>query len=140
MKKWLDANVTDIFPRGIYDETDDALPMYYGNHNFNDYYHVKDLDRAGNDINLLGLLNNNNDNNDYDELNKNFIMQYIDSYKNIDVLIPPQTNRFHVNQLFKRMVDYTIDNNLVYRINNTKLPLIDTSIKNDFYKFCYENS
>ena len=131
MKIWLNDTVDDIFDREQYENTDDILPMYYGKYSLDKYYHKNDYDLYANDINIQ-------------DTNNKFIDKYIDDYKDYQILIPPQTNRFHANQLFKKMIDCSIDNKFEYKIydeNTNKyvsVPLIDTSIKNDFYKFCYK--
>jgi hypothetical protein len=64
----------------------------------------------------------------------------------IDILIPPHTNRHHANYLFKRLVDYCITHDLFFNIFNTKtgkvtrVPLIHPKFKREFYRFCYGNT
>ena len=66
--------------------------------------------------------------------------------REIDILIPPNTNRYHANYLFKRMVDFTYNNDMLYEIGNPStqsydtVPLITPSFKHAFYAFCYNNS
>jgi len=64
----------------------------------------------------------------------------------ITILIPPNTNRYHANYLFKRMVQYSINNNMYYDVEDpykdvyrTEL-LVEPDIKEAFYKFCYHNT
>ena len=85
----------------------------------------------------IDLEDNNN------KISLHFINNYIETYNNNQILIPPQSNRFHVNQLFKKIIDYVHDNNMNYQIYSEtfnsyiKTDLIDISRKNNFYKFCY---
>lgn len=66
--------------------------------------------------------------------------------REIDVLIPPNTNRYHANYLFKRMVDYAYENDMIYEIGDLETqsyistPLVTPSLKHAFYSFCYKNS
>ncbi len=83
-----------------------------------------------------------------DKLNKK---QYNPS--NMNILIPPNSNRYEVNNLFKTMVDICDDGEMVYNIPNVEdikngkshisfdmHKLITPDFKDDFYKFCYINS
>lgn len=69
-----------------------------------------------------------------------------DDTREIDVIIPPNSNRYHANYLFKKMVDYSIKNDQCYDIEDPKMGiyeshiLIDPSLKDAFYAFCYNNS
>ncbi len=54
------------------------------------------------------------------------------------LLIPPNTNRFHVNLLFKRIIDHCAPYN--FSIGEEIIPLVDVFMKDEFYKFCYDNS
>lgn len=62
------------------------------------------------------------------------------------VLIRPDTNRHHANFLFKRLVDFCDNNDFNYCSLNPStyeyetMNLIDTSFKDSFYKFCYDNT
>lgn len=48
-------------------------------------------------------------------------------YKEIDVLIPPNSNRYHANYLFKQLVDYCQANGVDY---------VNPNFKDIFYEFC----
>jgi len=66
--------------------------------------------------------------------------------REIDIFIPPNTNRYHANYLFKKMVDFSVDNYLFYDIDDPETEtqrteiLVDPSLKEAFYAFCYTNS
>jgi len=61
--------------------------------------------------------------------------------REIDIFIPPHTNRYHTNHLFKCMVQYSIINNMRYEIEDPQTGefkteiLIDPELKEAFYKF-----
>lgn len=72
------------------------------------------------------------------------IPDYINALPNqIDIKIPPHTNRYHANFLFKQLVDYGVRNNLIYKIYDPKdkkwhkFPLVHPVFKDAFYNFCY---
>ena len=81
--------------------------------------------------------------NDIDEQNK--ISNENQSYTDY-IYIEPNTNQYHANMLFRRLIDYSIDNNFTYSIYDDKnndyiqCDLMDKTLKKSFYKFCYENS
>ncbi|MDX1702058.1 MAG: hypothetical protein R3250_15640 [Melioribacteraceae bacterium] len=68
---------------------------------------------------------------------------------NINVLIPPNTYRFHANNLFKNIIDYCIDNELTYGNFNTSNSMTEEEdpeelifnrdMKNSFYELLYKN-
>lgn len=66
--------------------------------------------------------------------------------REIDILIAPNTNRYHANYLFKRMVDYVYENEMFYEIGDLEnetynvMALVEPSLKNSFYEFCYNNT
>ena len=86
--------------------------------------------------NLLGWVNNNSEG------------VYIDiegTEQNINIFLPPNTNIYHANHLFKKMVNNCNQNNYIYKISNDKGGvrnelLIDPDFKEAFYKFCYKNT
>ena len=49
----------------------------------------------------------------------------------------PKTPRYHTNMLFNLLIDYCIKNELFDEQNT---PIINKSMRNAFYKFCFENS
>lgn len=55
---------------------------------------------------------------------------------NIHVKINPDTKRYHANYIFVKLIDYCIINDL--RDGNGNY-LINPNIRNNFYKFCYDN-
>lgn len=49
----------------------------------------------------------------------------------------PKTPRYHTNMLFNLLIDYCIKNEL---FDDKDVPIINKSMRNAFYKFCFENS
>jgi hypothetical protein len=61
--------------------------------------------------------------------------------REIDVFIPPNTNRFHANHLFKQLVDKNLEYNMYYDLGNDKpYPMFDVTMKDAFYRFCMNNT
>ncbi len=64
----------------------------------------------------------------------------------INVLIPGNSNRFHANYLMKSMIDCADYHNMKYEIldsssnNEVQLSLLDPTFKDEFYKFCFDNT
>lgn len=109
---WLDSKISDT----------DAISHYISQYERDTYYNTNDVDEQKKDI--------------PDEEKK-----YIDH-----MYIEPDTKRYHANMLFRRLLDYSIDNNFTYNIYDEEnndyewCDLIDKTLKESFYKFCYENS
>jgi hypothetical protein len=67
--------------------------------------------------------------------------QYIHHYSdNKKVLIKPNTNRFHANLLFRKLVDYCGYHGIIVYNEGKVEPLINKNMKTEFYKFCHENT
>lgn len=70
--------------------------------------------------------------------------EYADIYEScedqslIQVSLAPHTHRYHANYLFKKLINYTIDNKLYY--GKKKIPVISPKLKLLFYEFCRQNS
>ncbi len=62
------------------------------------------------------------------------------------ILLYPNTNRYHANYLFRKLIDFAQDNDFNYYIYDKKTKeykacdLMDKSLKDVFYKFCYDNT
>lgn len=134
LDKWLDSRTRS--------KLENKLVPYYGKYDFENYYEENDTDiRACDKINynLIKMIQDDDLNEHDKELNN--MEKYIDN-----ILIRPNTNRYHTNQLFKMLIDYTIDNNFHYNIYNDVtneyeiMSLIHPNFKNKFYKFCKDNS
>ena len=152
IESWLDSKVNDPVITDIFDPN--YLPTVYSRHpiHVNDY-HLYYLDENDTDL----------------RASKRFMVyrdiepemeNYVDKFRSNtrdewnthenendkDVFIPPHSNRYHANLLFKRLMDYCVNNNLTYKCRNPytgnieEVPLIYTDFKNAFYKFCYDNT
>lgn len=121
------------------------------NGNYNKYYLDPEIDQ---DVKSSKVLNNHminlvncfkkcneifDDDDDDDAEIKNNLMEldkYIERYyfdnTKIEILLKPNSNRYHVNQLFKSIIDHVHDNQL--EIN------FDKSVKDKFYQFCFKFS
>jgi len=174
IERWLDDIVyfSDVFDR--YDISDHYLwnncrEPINGN-NFYHYYSPNDTDVKASNIGLINEING--------LINKDMILlkqeptlyilnYFIERYssgndlENIDntieidrdvkdILIAPNTNRYHVNYLLKLIIDNVFKNNYSYDLchpyeknkpeDNKNYPLIDVKIKDKFYDFCFQNS
>lgn len=130
--KWLDSKVNDvtitnkmeIFENTItpYNSQNDITAYYENDNDFNDQYE--------------GLHDYIIHNNSFVSKKMEDISQYMDH-----TLIPINTNRYHANSLFRQLIDYTIKNNMKYILQGDNIgSLFDKSMKDNFYKFCYEKS
>jgi len=71
--------------------------------------------------------------------------EYVQSYKILNnqleseykLYINQYTNRYIADMLFRKLIDYCIDNNIT---NNKNIPLINKEYRNQFYLLCYKNS
>lgn len=99
------------------------------------YYSDNDIDMEMNDDGILNIINNTPIEDiikDEELVNiNNSIEKYTTNDASKCILIPRNTNRAHVNYLYKRLIDLTSYNNI---------PIFDKSMKESFYMFCYENS
>jgi hypothetical protein len=135
---WLKRKVNDSLIENIYSEP--SLPNNYGGHHssakFSLYYQNNDIDI---DIDIKN--NSQYVDNDLDGT----LSDYIEIYGSKRILLPPNCNQNHANFLFKKLIDSSIDLTIPIVSNNgdiieEKLPMIDSSCKDIFYKFCYNNT
>ncbi|AYV78819.1 MAG: hypothetical protein Edafosvirus36_9 [Edafosvirus sp.] len=163
---WLNLKINDEYTKTIYNKTN-LIYLKCGNMSgdeFHKYYKLDDSDMKSRDTTSINIINNIYQ---FQELYENEKLcddqelKYLDSimeryygveYKGrkvrVDVLIPPGTNRFHTNYLFKKIVDCSNDRMSYYipkiidgkivEENNEKL--ITSDFKEEFYKFCFENT
>jgi hypothetical protein len=156
-KVWLDSKVNDSSILTKYEQNEDSLPSYFNKSvhlsNFQRYYNTNDGDVQASDKFYTSLLKNIRET-DKDSLKEdkqlNFLNRITEKYretpginnenKDIDILIPPNTNRHHTNFLFKQLVDYSDNNKFFYKIDDKHVRLIDPNLKEAFYQFCYNNT
>lgn len=137
---WLNDKVKDNTISNKYTIFPQTLIPYYGEYT-NEYYKKNDIDLKMNDKFYLNLINSIDENILKEDKELYELSKYIDI-----ILIPPNTNGYHCNQLFKKIMDYSINNKLYYEINNDEtnsqelIKFIDNDFKEVFYNFCYENS
>ncbi len=163
IKLWLDSKIPDAETK--YSEEVSHLPFErdrYINY-FKYYYNDNDQDVKASDKTYLSILKHYNksdgdlcsiqgklDNNTIQYMKKR-VERYIhpnESRNSKEILIPPNTYRYHVNYLFKRIIDcveYNIEICTYFYNNNIKkkaikFKLMDKNMKDAFYKFCYDNS
>jgi hypothetical protein len=104
LQDWLNSPIDDINITSKYDNLN--IKNSNKNKDFDKYYDV----------------------NDQDDLNSD---KFCEDVFNKDIYIPPSTNRYLVNYLFKQLVN-------TCEKKNSKL--ITKTFKDDFYMFCYLNS
>lgn len=65
---------------------------------------------------------------------------------NDHIFLYPNTNRYHANYLFRKMIDISYDENFNYLFHdediqsNSLFNLMDVEFKESFYEFCYKNT
>lgn len=168
VERWLDSKVNDRYVESIDEETPGFPPRYYyRNRTMEEFFYyytgLDDTDIKASERfmswleptpylnSLLEIYKKEEDEMDDEwksankekESQKNRFKHLPDQ---IIILIPPHTNRYHANYLFKQLIDYGIKNNLFYGVTNLKtgerstVPLIHPKFKRDFYRFCYLNT
>src|SRR5690349_11629843 len=76
----------------------------------------------------------------------NDIVPYHENYHNDKEYGTNNTNKYHAETLFRQMLDYSDANNFNYSIYNCQKEdyidcnLLDVSLRDSFYKFCYDHS
>lgn len=134
-EKWLDSLVKDSEVIDAYKPYSCRLKTKQTvSDNFNFYYQEDDTDVKKNQqfyLEMFRIPDTTKETKTIRQLKDN-----VEYYDNREMLLKPNTNRFHANYLFKRLVDYCLENNLNYPTG----PMFNVGLKNDFYKFCYENT
>ncbi len=160
MQKWLNSKVNDCTIKSKYDYHKDTLDPYLKKYEnikiFRNYYKENnDTDILNSDQSYLFIINEEKKHNFEEFKNDEFLLfldHHVERYRSEDgekekqILIPPNTNRYHTNYLFKMLVDCSDFFELTTNIYNPKtreielIPLIDTDFKDIFYEFCYNNT
>ena len=109
-------------------------PSYYAikNNDLNNFYKNNDKNLLLNDTNMIDRILCHGT--DYD---KKFIQVFKDKDEDFLHYLNPHTPRYQANMIFNEMIDYCISNGYY---DNKKNPIINKSLRNRFYKFCYENT
>lgn len=146
VNKWLtskvnDCNVSHKWQKPL------ILPRYSGKMPetlYGKYYAQKgiDIDIKNTDPNLSKIIKY-----DCDNFNNNSLELVTELYGDKSVLLPPNSNQYHANYLFKQLIDHTYDitfdvpmiakNGVVIK---KKLPMFGPEFKNSFYNFCHKYS
>ena len=162
---WLDSKIPNTETK--YSEDGSCLPFGRDRYinDFKYYYNDNDQDVKASDNTYLSILKHYNksdgdlypiqgkfDNNTIQYMKKR-VERYINTIEPInskEILIPPNTYRYHVNYLFKKLIDCVEHKKNIgictYSYNDDrkkkaiKFKLMDKNMKDAFYKFCYDNS
>ena len=138
---WLDSEIK-------YNEIDDNPEIYKSQYNnVSVYYNLNDSELKMKNSFLATIFKNYKDDNSYLDLNnENDIeiydrIKYMQYYTRDDksklIYINPNTNRYIVDMLFRKLLDNCSLHSLICP-NETQL--ITKNMRRSFYKFCYENS
>jgi hypothetical protein len=155
LKKIVNKNLED------FEKENEQLDIYH----FYRYYNEKNDEDFVKDnvfyLNLISYLNENDQDylksdrvlsildNNIEKYKKNLIIEKTsnEKYNNFpeekQVLIYPGTNRYYVNNLFKKIIDYIDINKFYFEImdeagNTNFYKIMDVDFKNIFYEFCYD--
>ena len=151
--EWLDSKVSDDTIQNKYSKTSYNLPPHLNRNESIEYfyrYYTKndeDIDTADTFYpNFIDHMRNLNP----EDLRNDEELKFLDSIterygKEHKFLIPPNTNRYHTNFLFKHLIDVSDNSGYNYEtvdLNDkvVRLPFIDKELKQSFYKFCKDNT
>jgi hypothetical protein len=142
--KWLDSKVADKTVENKYEIDELTIKPYKSHYGNYAYYGENDIDTKNmstSDKYMFQLMGTMTD----EELKEDMEIYKLSLYAD-HVLIRPNTNRYHANLLFRKLIDQAFDNDYDYDIYNVNanehlnVNLMDISLKKSFYKFCYDNS
>ena len=143
VKRWLNSKVINhhlLSPISGGINTNDQIRS---SKDFYLYYDDNDEDIKSSDSFFISVLTESPElKNDPYLKNLNSVLE---RYENKKVLLKPDTNRSHANSLLKDMIDFCQHDDFVFESLNKngeveKFNLIDKSIKQSFYNFCYHNT
>ena len=159
VQMWLNSKLLNNYFDSKYKYTKYTIKPYmeeYEKFNiFEKYYTNNDQDVKSSDKFYISLINNMriiNPENIVKDRNIRHINRAMESYRDgknsqeINVLIPPNTNRYHTNYLFKKMIDYCDNNDFYFGYVDEsmekfiQIKLVDTDFKDAFYEFCYDHT
>ena len=174
IKSWLDSQIP--YTETKYSEDGSCLQFEQDRNiiDFKDYYNKNDQDIKASDKNYLSVLKHYNGEKSelcanknkflffgqkaslllepYDNDTLQYMKKRVERYNtnkpehSKEILIPPNTYRYHANYLFKRIIDYVEHNGCMYEYDDSrkkkviKFKLVDKVMKDAFYKFCYNNT
>jgi len=118
MNTWLNKKVKDTEIETVYQ--DNNLPILF-DPDYYEYYTKYDL--KSDDGFITGMIS---------------LDRYVEVYKEGKVFIPPSSNRYHCNYLYKKIINFTKKNKMYYPHDNGYVNLFDKKFKRRFYNFCYK--
>jgi hypothetical protein len=155
--RWLTSKVNDDTIHSIYDDSEYTL-----NNFLNEYEYIDDYTEFYNDGDIDMVLNTDPLINDksmshlveryrpasffkqdtWAKSNKKVkVKELSNDNRSIDIFIPPNSNRYHTNYLFKKLVDESLKNDMYYHLDSVDpYRLFDITMKESFYKFCMKNT
>lgn len=146
ISKWLDKKISDVISPPEYE-------LYFKDINF--YYKEKDKNIDLNNEDKIkelkefsDILFENGGKVSYDSisdkiyikkmiLESRLVQHYFNNKKRVSIFLNPNSRRYHANMLFNQILDYCYFHNLVDDNGNL---IFNKYMRNEFYKFCYENS
>jgi hypothetical protein len=134
---WLYQKVNDRCITSKYSINDYQILPDETSYDFESFNYYYNLDETNYELNLKKyLLNNKNLSNEDRVLSK-----YIEKYDDLTVFIPPNTNYYHVNHLFKQIINVVDEFDMYYNISNDEVrPIFDINLKKLFFEFCHKYS
>lgn len=134
VNKWLDSRINVEYHK---EYSLDITDHFYKSKGIIDNYYSKDSydsDLENQETELLDIIDSMKEMDlEIDDPDIFNLCKCIQHYSNSQILIKPNTYRFHTNCLFRRIVDYCVENGLVFD-NKT---IFNKNLKNIFYQFCY---
>ena len=132
IKDWLDCKVNDNLIDDKYIVNESTIKPYKSkSQSVKSYYIDDDDDFYADEIDLIITTKNKK------------LMPYVDKFDTKHLFIPPNTNRHHCNQLFKKLIDYSYKDTFNILNKNGSYDssrLLGPEFKSDFYDFCSDNS
>lgn len=142
ISKWLDKEFNHSIIPINYRLTYKKIDNYYFENSkeilINDTNKIDDLKKFGKMIKMkeipehIGNLEQNKL-----IIESNLIQLFELKNNNYYIYLNPKTPRYHANMLFNKLIDYCIHNEYYDHKGNT---IINLLLRNQFYKFCYENT
>ena len=139
--QWLDKKVNDETILSKHEIDKYTIKPYQSHYDKDAYYVKNDPDIKSSDQIVHQLINDFGQNFIIEDPKLQNLVMYDDH-----ILLNPNTNRYHANLLFRKLVDFSFDNDYDYTIYNANddeqinVNLMDVSLKKSFYKFCHDNS
>lgn len=155
LQNWLDSKVTDSEVADKYSPMSCILPVhsayqlrYQPASSYSRYYTEDDQDIKAHDSFYSDLIDGSDPRDvlsDPTLKHLNSVTQRYGRHTTRSVLIPPNTNRYHANYLFRQMVDLGFSNSLNYSVlgkdgASMTIPFVTPEFKSAFYEFCKKHT